>query len=130
MVCAYSQSDKINWMGRIRQKANERREMLGISKPPETAAVWIPNSGAKTCMCCKKYEFSVIRRRHHCRKCGIVVCGPCSTNKIVIENMNQEQSMRVCLNCFKQSLMKDQRPEQTSTQHDEESEEAEATFYK
>ncbi|KAF0990323.1 hypothetical protein HZS_2064, partial [Henneguya salminicola] len=119
MVCTSSIEEKKLWMTHVRNFAVKRREHMGISELPETAAVWIPNSGANSCMCCKKYEFSIIRRKHHCRKCGIVVCGPCSENKIVIENMNQQKPMRVCFNCFNVSKNKNQPKKYTPSQSDE-----------
>ena len=33
----------------------------------------MPDAEATKCMHCKRAEFSLITRRHHCRKCGMVV---------------------------------------------------------
>lgn len=38
---------------------------------------WIPDEEGVGCFICHS-EFSLIRRRHHCRKCGALVCGNCS----------------------------------------------------
>ncbi|KAG5358298.1 Zinc finger FYVE domain-containing protein 26 [Yarrowia sp. B02] len=43
-------------------------------------AVWIPDDQASSCYCCQA-TFSLFNRRHHCRKCGNVVCNSCSTTK-------------------------------------------------
>lgn len=43
-----------------------------------SAPVWVPDSKADRCMCCSA-QFGVLRRRHHCRLCGTVVCWSCST---------------------------------------------------
>lgn len=43
-----------------------------------SAPVWVPDSKADRCMCCSS-QFGVLRRRHHCRLCGAVVCWSCST---------------------------------------------------
>ena len=40
---------------------------------------WVPDSEAEKCMNpdCKK-EFWFLRRRHHCRQCGVIFCDSCS----------------------------------------------------
>ncbi|CAL4118509.1 unnamed protein product, partial [Meganyctiphanes norvegica] len=38
---------------------------------------------------------------HHCRKCGKVVCGPCSSKKMVLEHQSTKP-LRVCLDCYDQ----------------------------
>ncbi|ODQ80969.1 hypothetical protein BABINDRAFT_59426 [Babjeviella inositovora NRRL Y-12698] len=44
--------------------------------------VWQPDSLSRACpICSKKYTF--FNRRHHCRKCGRVVCGNCSQHDVV-----------------------------------------------
>ena len=63
----------------------------------EHAAVWVPDSEAGTCMHCKKVvsqdtvhlnyipsfqvQFTLVNRRHHCRKCGVVCCNACSSKR-------------------------------------------------
>ena len=55
----------------------------------------------KACPSCKK-GFSAMRRRHHCRVCGGVFCGPCSKDK---RNVHPEEVpgwgglQRVCGGC-------------------------------
>jgi hypothetical protein len=41
------------------------------------APIWMPDSSSTRCLQCHA-EFSVWRRRHHCRLCGIVCCQRCS----------------------------------------------------
>lgn len=45
-----------------------------IVHPPE----WVQNQ--KDCMICTR-KFNIFKRRHHCRLCGRVCCGPCSKFK-------------------------------------------------
>jgi FYVE zinc finger len=43
---------------------------------------WIPDAQAARCVDCSK-QFSTLKRRHHCRSCGSVMCGECSVKTIV-----------------------------------------------
>lgn len=36
--------------------------------------------------------------KHHCRKCGAVVCGPCSNKKFLLP-VQSAKPLRVCLTC-------------------------------
>ena len=60
------------------------------------APVWINDKDAVDCMICKK-QFTMLNRRHHCRKCGKVVCGSCSEHKVTLPNIG---SARVCEDCY------------------------------
>jgi len=41
--------------------------------------MWVPDKDAAACnICCAR--FSLLRRRHHCRMCGQVVCASCSSH--------------------------------------------------
>lgn len=42
--------------------------------------------------------WSLTRRRHHCRMCGSLVCGACSSHKIKLESSANKK--RVCSTCF------------------------------
>lgn len=64
----------------------------------EAAPVWVPDSDAERCMVCAS-KFNAFRRRHHCRKCGKVVCGKCSDYSYKLDNLNK--TVRVCTFCFK-----------------------------
>lgn len=63
------------------------------------APIWIKDQFANRCMQCDE-SFNAIRRRHHCRACGIVVCGRCSNKQIPLEFDGFSQSHRVCDKCF------------------------------
>lgn len=62
------------------------------------APMWIPDTAVSACMICAD-TYTKIRRRHHCRMCGHVVCGPCSTKKIPIAYMGNKPG-RVCEACY------------------------------
>ncbi|EGG21050.1 pleckstrin domain-containing protein [Cavenderia fasciculata] len=62
-----------------------------------SAPVWIPDSDANQCMECG-IKFTAIRRRHHCRRCGILVCGKCSDQSWKLDNAGKP--VRVCRSCY------------------------------
>lgn len=47
-----------------------------IVHPPE----WVSYESQRSCMVCSR-KFSLLVRRHHCRLCGRICCGPCSRYK-------------------------------------------------
>lgn len=76
-------------------------EKSGKSPSSEHAAVWVPDSEATVCMRCQKIKFTPVSRRHHCRKCGFVVCGPCSEKKFLLPSQSSKP-VRVCEFCYEQ----------------------------
>jgi len=71
----------------------EDERLLGVLKP-----VWIPDEEAPQCMNCSQ-RFTVIRRRHHCRACGRVLCNNCCSSRARLEYMESTET-RVCLPCL------------------------------
>ncbi|GAA5979221.1 hypothetical protein JCM11641_001965 [Rhodosporidiobolus odoratus] len=47
------------------------------------APIWVPDSRATQCKCCKNL-FGMLRRKHHCRLCGSVFCWACSSKYFII----------------------------------------------
>lgn len=52
-------------------------------------------------MHCRKSEFTVVNRRHHCRNCGIVACSNCTSKKWLLPQQSSKP-IRVCLSCYQQ----------------------------
>ncbi|MCP3858443.1 MAG: hypothetical protein GY704_02225, partial [Phycisphaeraceae bacterium] len=42
--------------------------------------------------------FGVLRRKHHCRRCGFVVCATCSPHRLQVPGYGTA-AQRVCTNC-------------------------------
>jgi zinc finger FYVE domain-containing protein 26 len=62
---------------------------------------WIPDNKVSYCMVCKIEKFSsLFNRKHHCRRCGRVVCHSCSDRFLVIPQVMPEVPVRVCINCY------------------------------
>lgn len=66
-------------------------------------ANWIRDDEASHCMCCRRSVFTVIFRRHHCRRCGRVVCIACSRKRIAIVALYSDVLVRVCDDCYYQT---------------------------
>eukprot|EP00456_Euglypha_rotunda_P047013 TRINITY_DN3747_c0_g1_i1.p1 TRINITY_DN3747_c0_g1~~TRINITY_DN3747_c0_g1_i1.p1 ORF type:complete len:294 (+),score=44.56 TRINITY_DN3747_c0_g1_i1:148-1029(+) len=57
---------------------------LNLTKQRGTASsVWVPDSAVTKCMRCDQ-KFTLMRRKHHCRGCGAVVCAECSGYKLML----------------------------------------------
>ncbi|XP_036143333.1 uncharacterized protein LOC105832055 isoform X2 [Monomorium pharaonis] len=59
---------------------------------------WVPDSDAPSCMLCE-VKFTVLKRRHHCRACGKVLCNKCCNMKYRLEYQGNIDS-RVCVSCY------------------------------
>lgn len=49
---------------------------------------WIDNNEIIICMCCQKTMFSMFNRRHHCRRCGRVICYYCSLHRMLVNSFS------------------------------------------
>lgn len=74
---------------------NVHVEEVQEERPP----VWIPDVEAPRCMSCKA-NFTVVKRRHHCRNCGKVFCSRCSSNNVPLPKFGHVKPVRVCNKCF------------------------------
>jgi hypothetical protein len=87
---------------------------------------WMPDDASAACLACgaKWASFGLFapsgRSRHHCRSCGRLVCGACSTHRAVVgaaaarssdsapavaaaaESEVAKERMRVCDDCFRE----------------------------
>lgn len=62
--------------------------------------VWVNDEYRTHCSVCIQ-QFLPLRRRHHCRTCGEVVCGGCSSQHAIrLTDMNVQCETRVCTFCI------------------------------
>ncbi|KFQ43967.1 Zinc finger FYVE domain-containing protein 26, partial [Nestor notabilis] len=83
---------------RILQQNLCPQEFVPPEKPPPKQQ-WIPDDTEMICMVCKTERFTMFNRRHHCRRCGRLVCSSCSTKKMTVEACRENLS-RVCDQCY------------------------------
>lgn len=98
-VYAATATEKTEWMAHINKCVEDVIRKTGKYPTKEHAAVWVPDAEAGYCMHCRKTQFTMLNRRHHCRKCGTVVCGPCSNRKFLLPAQSSKP-LRVCLTCY------------------------------
>lgn len=60
---------------------------------------WLPDDCTETCMQCDR-EFTIKRRRHHCRMCGRIFCKKCSLKRMALPaELRYTGLERVCDSC-------------------------------
>ncbi|KAF0701126.1 Aste57867_8349 [Aphanomyces stellatus] len=69
--------------------------LLNVKTPPP----WVTDDSVLECLSCGE-GFGMATRKHHCRHCGRIVCGKCSTNRIPLPKFDQQTAARVCDICF------------------------------
>ncbi len=74
----------------------------------QNRAQWMPDATSSKCLICRT-NFTLFNRRHHCRKCGRLVCAKCSKTARVVKHPAVENAseavdvsagpVRVCDDC-------------------------------
>eukprot|EP00943_MAST-04B_sp_MAST-4B-sp1_P009601 g9601.t1 len=87
---------------------NKRSKTGEIITKMEQTLVWQKDSARKTCNDCNLL-FTIRRRRHHCRRCGLLFCKKCSGEKYRLDTYmspfgkvknSKDEKLRVCDRCF------------------------------
>lgn len=117
VVSAASTTERQEWISHIEECV--RRQLLATGRQPSTehAAPWIPDKATDICMRCTQTRFSTITRRHHCRKCGFVVCAECSRERFLLPRLSPKP-LRVCSLCYRE-LATQKRKEEEEEEEEE-----------
>lgn len=62
---------------------------------PNTFETWMNDNDSDHCVLCKDKFHPILKRRHHCRYCGLLMCGNCTGSSAVINDKVE----RVCDAC-------------------------------
>nr|XP_020480649.1 pleckstrin homology domain-containing family F member 1-like [Monopterus albus] len=102
LVSAPSYEEKQAWMNHIQECRSSWLQGSSCQPGSNFAVSWIPDQAAYKCMRCLD-KFTTTRRRHHCRKCGFLVCNSCSKQREVIDHIHPTKQQRVCILCHVRS---------------------------
>jgi len=95
---------KMKWMLTLMETIETLREKRKTIKGDVInrieAPIWVPDETALNCTQCNE-NFTLLNRRHHCRKCGALVCGKCSEKKFKLP-VSDFKPVRVCNYCYEQ----------------------------
>lgn len=88
-VCAESGGEKAAWIEQITACANYAVShwygtLREIDSGSVWAPLWMPEMDVKLCTVCLQTKFSLLKSKHHCSLCGLVVCNSCSNNFVPI----------------------------------------------
>uniref|UniRef100_K3X4G0 FYVE-type domain-containing protein n=1 Tax=Globisporangium ultimum (strain ATCC 200006 / CBS 805.95 / DAOM BR144) TaxID=431595 RepID=K3X4G0_GLOUD len=67
---------------------------------------WVNDGDRRNCSLCVQ-TFGMLKRRHHCRVCGEVVCSACTVFKQVSGEQDATKTIRVCKACLAKSATVD-----------------------
>uniref|UniRef100_A0A3Q0RJM1 Pleckstrin homology and FYVE domain containing 1 n=1 Tax=Amphilophus citrinellus TaxID=61819 RepID=A0A3Q0RJM1_AMPCI len=98
-VSAASYEEKRAWIEHIEECKDRVLQSGGRRSTLDFASTWIPDQASAICMRCAS-KFTKTHRRHHCRKCGFLVCGPCSRKRALITHIDSAKQLRVCRTCY------------------------------
>jgi len=79
-----------------------RGSAAGVAPVP-----WHPDDQVVSCRVCQK-SFSLLRRKHHCRACGHVVCSTCLPVSIPVAGY--AQPAKACIPCVEEYKLKQHYP--------------------
>ena len=79
----------------------ERSKMAEEINSSNSSKTWTPDSASIICGGCSR-EFSLTRRKHHCRQCFLIFCSNCSEHVLPLENNEGTlgKPVRVCDGCW------------------------------
>ncbi|KAJ8269411.1 hypothetical protein COCON_G00120180 [Conger conger] len=81
------------------QELGRENQSLQIKQSQNLTRKWAEDHEVNNCMSCGK-GFSVTVRKHHCRHCGNIFCGECSSKNTLTPS--SKKPVRVCDTCFEE----------------------------
>ncbi|XP_047999307.1 RUN and FYVE domain-containing protein 2-like isoform X2 [Leguminivora glycinivorella] len=75
----------------------ELLEKEALTASTDDTPNWTSDKDATVCTACAK-EFTIARRKHHCRRCGHIFCSACSDKSVAL--VGNTKPVRVCDACY------------------------------
>lgn len=104
---------------KIEPLTQEQTTLCSSGNDVKATDYWMPDKLCKVCYGCEE-QFTMFRRRHHCRMCGQIFCHTCSNYSIdgsVVNIAGLVRSCRLCHNQVTEGPAKDaskQQPNRTA----------------
>lgn len=112
---ATTENEKMEWYTDLQNAVAATRKERGLEgMPDDLAPVWVTNSSTTACVICNA-GFTVLKRRHHCRRCGKCVCAKCSNYKAILKNIDAKKPQRVCAICKDKAVLSDDKSDVMTT---------------
>jgi len=95
---------------KVRSMCMEADQRLQVTNAGQDT--WVPDWEMIQCMRCG-VQFRTWVRRHHCRKCGALICASCSQHSVelvtpgVEDNTSKKPMGRVCFLCYQRAVIDD-----------------------
>ncbi|KAK9299928.1 hypothetical protein QLX08_007164 [Tetragonisca angustula] len=108
----HAAEEKAAWLEALFDTMQEMTKRKASLKTGDVKTLVVKTDDVSRCMICEVI-FSVMKRKHNCRACGIVICGKCSNQKLLFEDSKNVRVCRLCYAALTQPLVKS--PSSTST---------------
>lgn len=88
------------WVAAIEAQIENNAEVNGaVTADTFFAPIFVDDQDAPNCQVCGR-GFSFLNRRHHCRRCGQVICNSCSYEKVRVPGLDTGGKLvRTCIPC-------------------------------
>ncbi|KOX69798.1 FYVE, RhoGEF and PH domain-containing protein 4 [Melipona quadrifasciata] len=108
----HAAEEKAAWLEALFDTMQEMMKRKASLKTGDVKTLVLKTDDVSRCMICEVI-FSVMKRKHSCRACGIVICSKCSNQKLLFEDNKNMRVCRLCYAALTQPLVKS--PSSTST---------------
>lgn len=88
-------SQKRKFLQAFEELLKDKELDLNVLIRSEYSPIWIPDELEPACSICQS-KFTMIKRRHHCRQCGRVVCKDCWS----VKAPSADIPSKLCKDCF------------------------------